>query len=110
MTVMSGSFKMVLSRPGTSGCSQQNRAGPRTSTDLKASFLEFKWSFSKQLFIVCILVMVIPSGYRCQTDVDECVSAPCNNNGTCVDGLNGYYCICATNFTGITCDIAVSIY
>ena len=27
-------------------------------------------------------------------EIDECGSNPCENSGTCVDGLNCFYCIC----------------
>ena len=36
-------------------------------------------------------------------DVDECVSAPCQNGGTCVDQVNGYLCQCAPGYTDLQC-------
>lgn len=35
-------------------------------------------------------------GVRCQQDIDECASAPCQNGGVCVDKLAGYACACIT--------------
>ena len=32
---------------------------------------------------------------RCNTDINECVSDPCQNGGTCLDQINGYICYCA---------------
>ena len=32
------------------------------------------------------------SGVNCQTDINECASAPCMNGGTCTDRVNGYNC------------------
>ena len=36
-------------------------------------------------------------------DVDECVSGPCQNGGTCVDQVNGYLCQCAPGYTDLQC-------
>lgn len=36
-------------------------------------------------------------------DVDECVSQPCQNNGSCIDLINGYQCNCTNMFNGMTC-------
>ena len=38
------------------------------------------------------------------TDVDECGSNPCQNGGTCQDGLNAYQCNCASGYTGKQCE------
>ena len=37
------------------------------------------------------------------TDVNECTSLPCNNGGTCVDGVNEYTCQCMAGYTGGDC-------
>ena len=38
------------------------------------------------------------------TDVDECVSIPCQNGGSCVDYVNGYFCKCPVEVYGINCE------
>ena len=38
------------------------------------------------------------------TDVDECASVPCQNGGTCVDGIDGYKCVCMAGYTGDSCE------
>ena len=37
------------------------------------------------------------------TDTDECADNLCENNGTCVDLLNGYKCICVAGFNASNC-------
>ena len=37
-------------------------------------------------------------------DIDECSSDPCQNGGTCEDGVNEYTCQCATGYTGTNCE------
>ena len=36
-------------------------------------------------------------------DIDECTSAPCLNDGVCIDGINGYTCDCTDDFIGTLC-------
>ena len=38
------------------------------------------------------------------TDVDDCASHPCKNNGTCTDRVNGFKCSCAPGFNGTQCE------
>ena len=40
---------------------------------------------------------------RGSTDVNECVSAPCEHGGTCVDGVGRYRCSCVAGYSGRTC-------
>ena len=39
------------------------------------------------------------------SDLDECASNPCINNGTCSDHVNHYTCSCAAPFNGTNCEI-----
>lgn len=49
-------------------------------------------------------------GKNCEIDIDECLSQPCLNNGTCVEtSINAFTCICAQNYLGVNCDIYVLI-
>jgi len=41
-------------------------------------------------------------------DIDECLSAPCENNGTCYDLVNSYFCLCVPGYTGPECAISIS--
>ena len=38
------------------------------------------------------------------SDVDECSSNPCENGGTCNDGINEYSCQCVAGYTGANCE------
>ncbi|XP_078680109.1 uncharacterized protein LOC144915532 [Branchiostoma floridae x Branchiostoma belcheri] len=39
---------------------------------------------------------------------DDCQSSPCQNGGTCVDGLDSYSCNCTNDFIGDICEERVS--
>ncbi|KAH3796462.1 hypothetical protein DPMN_150030, partial [Dreissena polymorpha] len=39
------------------------------------------------------------------TDINECVSNPCQNGGTCNNNLNSFNCTCAAGYAGSTCQI-----
>ena len=43
-------------------------------------------------------------GALCGTNVDDCVGAPCENGGECVDGIGSFTCTCADGFDGELCD------
>ena len=43
------------------------------------------------------------TGDDCQTDIDECASNPCQNSGTCSNGVNEYSCSCLPGYTGDEC-------
>ena len=48
------------------------------------------------------------SGDNCNLEFDECLSHPCQNNGTCNNLINGYECVCSPGFTGKDCDININ--
>ena len=39
-------------------------------------------------------------GQNCGKDYDECLSAPCQHNGTCKDGISSFTCACTEGFNG----------
>jgi len=46
---------------------------------------------------------VCPDGFEgdeCEIDIDDCEDNDCENNSTCVDGINNYTCLCSPEYTG----------
>ena len=37
-------------------------------------------------------------------DIDDCTPDPCQNGGTCTDGVNDYTCACVLGYTGNDCE------
>uniref|UniRef100_A0A8D3AFN6 Slit homolog 3 (Drosophila) n=1 Tax=Scophthalmus maximus TaxID=52904 RepID=A0A8D3AFN6_SCOMX len=46
-------------------------------------------------------------GHRCEINPDDCEDNDCENNSTCIDGVNNYTCICPPNYTGDLCEEVV---
>ncbi|KAM7390891.1 hypothetical protein PAMA_008881 [Pampus argenteus] len=42
-------------------------------------------------------------GMNCDQNINECMSNPCQNGGTCTDGINGFTCTCTAQWTGPLC-------
>ena len=40
-------------------------------------------------------------GSHCEVVVNECLSGPCLNGGSCMDGPGKFMCYCEPGFTGI---------
>ncbi|XP_025103918.1 protein jagged-1b-like [Pomacea canaliculata] len=45
------------------------------------------------------------AGTYCHLNIDDCASNPCQNLGTCIDGVNSYQCICPEGWEGALCNI-----
>lgn len=39
----------------------------------------------------------------CNINIDECAINPCHNGGTCIDGINGFTCVCPEGYHDTTC-------
>ena len=40
------------------------------------------------------------------SDIDDCANIPCQNGGSCDDGVNQFTCQCVPGFTGTNCEIS----
>ena len=56
---------------------------------------QFYWSKCNIFFL----------GTHCSTNIDECISTPCQNGGRCLDGVNGYVCDCAPGYEQRHCGV-----
>ncbi|KAF6016543.1 AGRN [Bugula neritina] len=51
------------------------------------------------------------SGAQCDIDINECLSNPCYNNGSCTEPLPGeYQCECPLEISGSTCDLVQGVH
>uniref|UniRef100_A0A8C7FXD6 Sushi, von Willebrand factor type A, EGF and pentraxin domain-containing protein 1 n=1 Tax=Oncorhynchus kisutch TaxID=8019 RepID=A0A8C7FXD6_ONCKI len=48
------------------------------------------------------------TGAKCESDIDECDSAPCQNGGLCKDGMGDFLCQCRPGFVGSLCEAEVN--
>lgn len=48
------------------------------------------------------------TGTHCDDNVNECAGYPCQNGGTCQDGVNDYTCTCPPGYTGKNCSLPVN--
>ena len=53
----------------------------------------------------------IPVGYtgtRCERNINECNSQPCQNGAQCIDGINAYVCVCPDGYQGAHCEMDIN--
>ena len=55
----------------------------------------FKHSYRINEYVVHNIQLIL--------DIDDCADAPCANDGTCFDEVNGFSCECAPGYSGIDC-------
>lgn len=96
------------------GCVYPSKAGGHTKL-LKENWTKKSWikeqivAWINELMHECMTdwfmnyINWLHKGTRCELNVDECSSNPCQNGGRCVDGLGGYHCLCFRGFTGSDC-------
>ena len=64
--------------------------------------------YLKEFIIGCLRSNFFPKEsttyvvYLC-TEINECYSSPCLNDGTCKDDINSYTCACVDGYTDLEC-------
>ncbi|XP_068608268.1 protein jagged-2-like [Brachionichthys hirsutus] len=48
------------------------------------------------------------TGTYCHENINDCTSSPCENGGTCIDGINSFQCFCPDGWEGRLCHIDVN--
>lgn len=43
-----------------------------------------------------------------QMNIDDCQATPCGPNGTCIDQINSFVCLCSSGYTGLRCQTPLS--
>uniref|UniRef100_A0A8D0CJ36 Delta-like protein n=1 Tax=Scleropages formosus TaxID=113540 RepID=A0A8D0CJ36_SCLFO len=45
------------------------------------------------------------TGTYCHENINDCLSNPCQNGGTCIDGINSFQCFCPDGWEGDLCNV-----
>ncbi|XDV42015.1 hypothetical protein PO909_010772 [Leuciscus waleckii] len=48
------------------------------------------------------------TGAYCHENINDCVSNPCRNGGTCIDGISSFQCFCSDGWEGDLCNLNVN--
>ncbi|CAC5400901.1 Delta-like protein D,Fibropellin-3,Protein eyes shut,Sushi, von Willebrand factor type A, EGF and pentraxin domain-containing protein 1,Delta-like protein C,Fibropellin-1,Protein crumbs homolog 1 [Mytilus coruscus] len=63
-----------------------------------------------EIVATCSLHHYSHTGDHCEIDIDFCDGVICENNGSCVDGVFNYTCICPVSHTGFHCESVYMLY
>eukprot|EP00058_Branchiostoma_floridae_P024131 XP_002609621.1 hypothetical protein BRAFLDRAFT_87842 [Branchiostoma floridae] len=61
-------------------------------------------TFVTSFLVVYVLALVQAQVVTDPPDVNECLSSPCRNGGTCLNGRGEYACLCAPGWKGTNCE------
>ena len=90
-------------------CQAFNICVPGVAFAKKAEFVKSRDVIFRRLVMQKRTRCVCPSGYGagqlCQSPVNSCWSAPCQNGGTCTPMETGYVCQCPTGTRGEHCEL-----
>jgi hypothetical protein len=69
--------------------------------DLRKNISEYKVNLE--------IVFLIFKKKNLYLDMNDCYPDPCQNVGTCVDGIDSYTCSCPTGFTAFNCQTSKNL-
>ena len=52
------------------------------------------------------LFFPVAVGVYCESDINECISDPCENGALCRQDINSFMCICQPGYTGAYCQVS----
>jgi len=58
--------------------------------------------FRRRLLLLLLLLLLFLF-LLLYSEINQCVSDPCLNGGSCADQVNGYVCYCKNGYTGFHC-------
>lgn len=58
--------------------------------------------------LFCYSVILGYTGDNCELNYDDCQLSTCSNNGTCVDGVDMYTCLCVPGYTDTNCSTEIN--
>ena len=58
----------------------------------------------------CILLQFCLTRFLFHSDIDECELSPCENGGTCIDGIDYFTCHCFPGYTGDYCETSGGVF
>ena len=57
--------------------------------------------FEKKIWTCSSQVMFL---FNIAIDTNDCLTNPCQHDGSCKDGINGYTCSCVAGYEGADCE------
>jgi hypothetical protein len=70
--------------------------------EVKSSQLPLQRTNKDEFLWMCFFI------FSCETNINECKSSPCANNGTCNDLINGYKCDCTNEYINSHCSTSIN--
>ena len=62
------------------------------------------------MFFCLVFLLPVSHVFSFFLDIDDCASFPCENNGSCEDGIDVYTCNCTFGYTGKQCETSKGLF